>query len=107
MADDNTIDDLHSRLNRETARIAWSELQRFFASGMVLRVNDSLDLVDVAAKVAEDDSIAVAAWLEGGQLGPVPDDLATRWLEENPQVWAVVVAPWVLVQRSKAVAKKG
>ena len=28
----------------------------------------------------------------------VTDQQASAWYESNPDVWAVVVAPWVLVQ---------
>ena len=31
-----------AKLNQETSKIAWSELQRYFAQGVVLCVDDSL-----------------------------------------------------------------
>ena len=40
----------------------------------------------------------VAAWLEAGQLRRVDDDCAADLLQRDPQLWAVVVAPWVLAQ---------
>ena len=37
-----------AKLNLETAQVAWTELQRFFAQGSVIRVDSSLDLIEVA-----------------------------------------------------------
>lgn len=89
---------MRAALNGETARIAWSELQTLFARGLVVQVDASLDLVDVAVMMALDDKIAIASWMENKQVGKVNDDTAQTWFERNPELWTVVVAPWVLVQ---------
>jgi len=39
---------LKDRLNLETARITWPELERYFASGKVIHVAATLDLIEVA-----------------------------------------------------------
>ena len=87
-----------ARINAETAKLPWQELQRFFAQGRAVAVSSSLDLVDVAWEMSRDNSKAVSEWMDGGQVGPVADELAISWLESNTQVWCVVVKPWVLVQ---------
>ena len=89
---------LHAKLNLETAQIEWKELQRFFATGAVFVVSESLDMVDVALKISEDDRAAVEAWLNDGQLAQVSDEQALRWFETDALLWSVVVKPWVLVQ---------
>jgi hypothetical protein len=89
---------LYAKLNGETARIPWRELQRYFASGLVIQVNEELDLVDVAARVAKDDTATVSQWMDENRLGKVADEQAQAWLEADTQVWAVVVRPWILVQ---------
>lgn len=89
---------LYAKLNGETAQIPWSELQRYFASGLVIQVNEELDLVDVATRVAKDDTAAVSQWMSENRLGKVDDEQAQAWLETDAQVWAVVVRPWILVQ---------
>ena len=33
-----------------------------------------------------------------GRVGDVSPDLARAWYDRNAELWAVVVAPWVLVQ---------
>ncbi len=98
MADDAST--LYAKLLGETAAITWQELQPFFARGALLQVAGEADLVEVA--VAEDDQAKVAAWLTGGQLAKMPAEQAQDWLERDPDLWAVVVAPWVLVQERVA-----
>ena len=85
-------------INTETAKIAWKELQLFFAQGYALAVSPQLDLVDAAYQVSQDNKQQVEIWMEAGQFGPVSDAQALEWLEANVLMWAVVVRPWVLVQ---------
>lgn len=89
---------LHDKLVRETGRIAWSELQTYFATGAVIYVSDALDLIDVAMRISQDDKAAVEQWMQARQLGRMSDDLAAEWLANNETVWSVVVSPWILVQ---------
>lgn len=100
MTEKNPIDELdtHSRLNYETAEIAWKELQLPFAQGRVIHVGPSLDLVDVAVQVANDNKALIEPWMEMGQIKAISDEQAKLWLSCNSTLWAVVVKPWVLVQ---------
>ena len=82
----------------QTAKTHWSGLQRHFARGILFKVNPGLDLVDIAVKIAQDDKAAVEGWMDRGQLAQVTTDDAKTWLEPDPLLWAVVTAPWVLVQ---------
>lgn len=88
------------RLNSETARIEWKELERHFARGVLLTVSPELDLVEVGAHMIQDDKHIIDAWLESGELAKTSDDDACRWNGSEPgsELWAVVVAPWVLIQ---------
>ncbi len=90
--------DLRVKLNTETAKIAWAELQKPFARGAVVKVSPGLDLVEVATSFALDDKAAVESWMRSGLVGRLGDDDARDWQERDPTLWAVVVAPWVLVQ---------
>lgn len=89
---------LYAKLLGETATIRWQELQPFFAKGSLLWIDTSLDLVAVAEAVAEDNQQQVAAWLASGQLERISVEHAEDWQRRDPHLWAVVVAPWVLVQ---------
>jgi len=92
---------LHAKLNLETSQIAWSELLRYFAGGLVIVVGSDLDLVDVAARFAIDDKTTVEQWLNAGKLAKATDQQASGWLEADTLLWAVVARPWVLVQENK------
>ncbi|CAM3322866.1 hypothetical protein BZK31_18310 [Pseudomonas floridensis] len=89
---------LYAKLLGETAAISWKELQPFFAKGALLWVELPLDLIEVAEAVAENDATKVSAWLDAGKVGKVSESKAMELVESDPSLWAVVVAPWVLIQ---------
>jgi len=89
-----------AKVNLETSQISWKELQRFFAAGLAIAVDDSLDLVEVAYQFSVDNKALVADWLKSNRVGPVSDQQARHWYDNNADVWAVVVKPWVLVQNA-------
>ena len=91
-------DSLAARLNRQTATIKWSELQPFFARGQAVRVETGLDLIEVAAAFADDQVEQVKRWMQDNRVAAVSEQEAADWASDDAVVWAVVVAPWVLVQ---------
>ena len=95
---DEVEPDLRTRLNAETAKLVWPELERHFARGAVIRVHQSLDLIDVAVSVSEDDKEKVEAWMKAGLVDHPSMAEAKGWVERQPDFWSVVVAPWVLIQ---------
>jgi hypothetical protein len=95
--------ELRLKVNRETARLPWTELLKHFAAGTVVWVADSLDLVDVAVRVSHDDKANITQWMNAGLLAKVSDQQAQGWLESNAELWAVVVSPFILVQQEKVV----
>lgn len=97
-ADVNDPESVESKLNRETARIAWQEIMPFFARGVLINVDPELDLVAVAAAFTKDRQDRVKEWMDAALLERANDSHARRWEENQPEFWAVVVAPWVLVQ---------
>ncbi len=86
------------KMNLETAKISWKELQRFFANGSAVYVATSLDLIEVAQQFSLDNKAQVEQWIEEGRVGKVSDRQALEWYEQGAAVWTVVVKPWVLVQ---------
>ncbi len=90
-----------AKINLETAKIAWQELERFFAAGSVIYVADDLALIDVAYALSQDDSEQFKAWMSQGKVEHVSDEQAIKWHEEKASVWSVVVRPWILVQEIK------
>ncbi len=95
------IEVLKARLNMETAKIGWSELQRPFAKETVFVVAPELDLVETAARMIHDEKTVVEDWLDQEKIMQASIEDAKRWNETDPDLWAVVVAPWILVQEAK------
>lgn len=95
-------DALWAEINAQTARIAWAELERHFARGVVIWVAPDLDLVEVAVHMARDDKPFIEQHMTGGKLIQLTDEQASNWAGREAELWAVVAAPWVLVQERGA-----
>jgi hypothetical protein len=93
--------ELHDKINRETARVHWSELERHFAHGSVVYVCEELDLVEVALRIAHDDKDSITRWMSEGKVAKVSDLQARTWRAADTLLWASVVNPFVLVQPEK------
>jgi len=93
--------ELHDKINRETARVHWSELERHFAHGSVVYVSEELDLVEVALRIAHDDKDSITRWMNEGKVAKVSDIQARTWQAADTLLWASVVNPFVLVQPEK------
>ena len=93
---------LYAKINLETAQISWKELERFFAGGRVISVEDHVDMIRVAQLMASDDVKAISGMLEKKELGKVTDEQARIWSDSEALLWAVVVRPWILVQQRRS-----
>ncbi len=100
--DEIDIDTLKLKLNQETAKISWSSLAQYQQQQAVVEVHASLDLIAVACEFVQDNRQQVETWLQYGLVSIVGDEAAKTWEQENTELWAVVVAPWVLVQQPGA-----
>ncbi|TNC81608.1 MAG: DUF2288 domain-containing protein [Oleiphilus sp.] len=89
---------LKDKLNLETGRIAWKDLQTYFASGSVIFVDSGLDLLEVAEQLAADNSALFSEWMSKGLVMKVTDSQALEWYGRDVSLWSVVIKPWVLVQ---------
>ena len=93
---------LRREYHGQTARIHWHDLQTHYARGSVVHVADALNLVEVAVQLGLDNTAQFQSWIEAGDVAAVNDDQALAWFETNEELWAVVAAPWVLVQRPRS-----
>ncbi|EKF75041.1 hypothetical protein A11A3_05094 [Alcanivorax hongdengensis A-11-3] len=96
MTDD--LDILKAKLNQETAKADWRELQPFFARGQTVAVDPSLDLIEVAVSFSRDDASQIGQWKDAGLVDKVSDAQAAQWFDNTQALWTLVVMPWVLVQ---------
>jgi hypothetical protein len=93
--------DLRIKINRETARLPWTELERHFAQGSVIYISEELDLIDVAVRISHDDKDSIARWMADGKVAKVSAVQAATWAASEAQLWTSVVSPFVLVQPEK------
>lgn len=64
-------------------------------------VADSIDLLDAAWAVANDDQASVKAWIDNGDLVRPTEAQVEVWQdEEGAQFRSVIVQPFVLAQRA-------
>ncbi|MEM9257708.1 MAG: DUF2288 domain-containing protein [Pseudomonadota bacterium] len=98
MADSGRESLLRREYYSQTARIPWRDLQTWYAKGATVAVDASLDLVEVAVQLGMDNKALFERWMGEGQIAGVTDEQARLWFESDTSVWAVVSAPWVLVQ---------
>ena len=96
-------DSRESLLRREylsqTACIRWHELQAWYARGCVIEVDGELDLIEIAVQLGLDNTALFEQLTAEGRVVPMSEERALAWYEANPEVWAVVAPPWVLVQQ--------
>lgn len=99
MADDAEREAMLRReYHLQTAHITWPELAPHFAAGKVVYVAAELDLVEVAVQLGLDNLARFQAWTDAGAVAPLSDSLAITLANDDGHLWAVVAAPWVLVQ---------
>ena len=92
------LNNTQSELVSATAKIRFMELQRFFAQGKLLLVNPTIDLVEVATMIVNDQSVEINSLIETQKLSIPDDQVAKQWVSDDAVLWCVVVAPFVLVQ---------
>ncbi len=89
------------KINQETAKIPWKELEVHFARGALVKVSPSLDLVKTAYEFTQNNEAQVQAWMSE-ELVKRFDVEDAQGYQDDDELWAVVIAPWVLVQDVKA-----
>jgi len=94
---------LYAKLLGETAVIEWKALERFWAKGDLIWVEPPLDLIEVAQAMAENRSESVAKWRSDGLVAAVSSEQAFDLQSRDPEIWAVVVSPFIVIQERKSV----
>lgn len=93
-----TDEELRAHLHGETSKLPWTELEKFFARGILFKVAVGIDILDVAIVMTRDDKDTLQKWVDDGSVAAVKAEDATKWNDASAILWAVVVAPFALVQ---------
>lgn len=97
---------IRERFEQEMAPIAFMELQKHFAKGIIIHVSGDLDMIEVAIKLHEDDATAIKCWMDEEKIIRAHDEHAKKWLDDETILMAVTAAPWVLVQEIKVTGEQ-
>ena len=89
---------LYLSINQECATAPWNELERFFASGNMISIDKSLDLIEVAYEITMDNTQFIEKEMSSKRIITVDDKQALLWSEQDSLLWTVVIKPWILVQ---------
>lgn len=93
-----TDEELRAHLHGETSKLPWSELETHFARGVLFKVAKGTDILDVAIVMSRDDKDTLKEWIDTEKVIAVEADDAKKWHAASASLWAVVVAPFILVQ---------
>lgn len=85
-------------INLETAKIAWKDLEVYYAADNVISVSAELDLTEVALQITEDNAESLKNWMTKGKIDVVTDSQAKAFHDTEASIWAVVIKPWILIQ---------
>ncbi|BCS55515.1 DUF2288 domain-containing protein [Geobacter sp. SVR] len=80
----------------------WSWLRAHLERGGLIAVDGSLELAEVALKIAGDDAGIIGRWIDGGLIGKPSAAQIEAWDTETTKRFdAVIVSPYVLIQERK------
>lgn len=91
-------EEIKARLNLETGKLSWQELERYFAKGILIHVSNDFDLLEIAAAIAEDQKEKIKKLLDSAQVSKPDIKQAEKWHVNETVFWTVVVVPWILIQ---------
>ena len=92
---------LKQKLNLETAKISWKELQVFFAKGSLLQIEATEDLLSVAELIAANDESAIESLILNQKIGFATPEWVKNNCTQTTPLWTLVIAPYVLCQLAK------
>ena len=93
------MSDIKADLTACLDEAAWEWLQPHAKRDVVIVVVPPLELVDVGAAIASDDTTTVTRWINEQQIQKPSAEQLTAWNEEpKKRFQALIVQPYVLIQ---------
>ena len=93
--------DIKERLSQDVANIEWQELLPHAKRDAIIVAARTLDLLDVGAAIAQDNTTAVSTWIENKSIAKPSAEQLTNW-NNNPQkqFTTLIVQPFVVIQEN-------
>jgi hypothetical protein len=93
-------DNLRDRLDKSILPTEWAMLAMHQKRHAVFMVKGSIELLEAAVAVAEDNAADVGAWLESGDLyRPTNAEIEAWSKEDGARFDSIIVQPFVLARR--------
>jgi hypothetical protein len=77
----------------------WDLLRAHLERGGLILVDDTLDLVETALNVANDDITPIEKWVSAGKIGKPTESQICTWNEDKQKKFSMlIISPYVLIQ---------
>jgi len=91
--------DVRENFKKDLAEVTWRDLRFHLQKDAIILVEDSLDLVDVAVDVANDNKDQVSLWIAAGKLKKPSKELIDQWEAQQESPFRMLIAqPYILAQ---------
>ena len=89
-------------MSQDVAKIEWKDLLPHARRDAVIVVSKALNLLEVGAAIAQDNTASVGAWIENKSISKPSSQQLTDWNSTpEKQFTALIVQPFVIVQENK------
>lgn len=92
------------KLNREELALSvdeveWNFLRAHLERGGLILVDDTLNLVETALKVASDETTPIEEWITSGKICKPSEKQIQAWNEDSQKRFTMlIISPYVLIQ---------
>ena len=84
---------------RDLAEVCWRELKIHLQRDAIITVSATLDIIEVAEAVADDNKEVVENWIGNKQLGKPTEDQLNSWEKIQEKLFRMlIVQPFILIQ---------
>ena len=104
MSEDLVSKDLQAELTEMMGPVSWELLKPHVQRDAVIVVNSQLDLVEVGAAIASDQTQAVERWINEQLIQKPTAAQLVSWNGENKSFTSLIVQPYVLIQAQSITA---
>ncbi len=93
--------DIKERLSQDVASIPWKDLLPHAKRDAVIVVSETLNLLDVGAAIAQDNTAAVSTWIANKSIAKPSSQQLTDWNGDlEKQFTTLILQPFVIVQEN-------